>query len=251
MLSSALALLGFVGWREKETLVRWKDQIVNRISGVIQPPPEVAAEEPEKDTPPPTKPNVPPANPAPVTLPPPPEGVYFLSERVSVTTDAGVRSYAAATRVTKTGENLGLFVVSDGKTSFSVESGKLTRDMALVDELRRKAAEAAAKARDNRTLPPPVPAAPKGKGGTGASADPAKAERDATRRKLQADLAAVDRQIAAVQGQIYTANSQQSTSRRSGKISSASVGVAGMQNQLREYEQQRARINSAILALPR
>lgn len=65
-----------------------------------------------------------------------------------------MRSFAAATRVTKTGENLGKIVVTDGKTSFSVEAGKLTRDMALVEQIRRKAAEAAAKSPDSRTPPP-------------------------------------------------------------------------------------------------
>lgn len=153
-----LFLLGFICWREQEILLRWKDQVVNRITGLIEPPPEAPAEEPAEEpaveTPAPFKPPPPPPKPASATPPPPPEGVYFLSDRVSVATDSGVRSFAAATRVTKTGENLGKIVVTDGKTSFSVEAGKLTRDMALVEQIRRKAAEAAAKSPDSRTPPP-------------------------------------------------------------------------------------------------
>lgn len=157
-----LFLLGFICWRDKETLMRWKDQVASRISGLIEPPPEVPVEEPAQAPPVPpvpANPIIPPAKPTPPPLPPPPEGVYFLKERVSVTTDAGVRSHAAGTRVTKTGENLGLMVVTDGKTSFAVESGKLTRDMALVEAIRRKAPDAAAKAPGGR-IPPPQEAAP-------------------------------------------------------------------------------------------
>jgi len=162
-----LVLLGFICWRDKETLMQWKDQVASRISGLIEPPPEVPVEEPAEDLPVPANPIVPPPKPPSAVLPPPPEGVYFVRERVSVTTDAGVRSYAAGTPVTKTGENLGLFVVTDGKTSFTVESGKLTRDMALVQEIRRKASEAAAKAPGSRTPPPQKAAPSSGKSGSG------------------------------------------------------------------------------------
>lgn len=166
-----LALLGFIAWREKATLLEWKNETGARLEKLVFRDAESAGEEPaaapsDADYPPPGPGDSTAATPSfaakprpvPVKLPDPPEGVYYLRTRISVKTDGGVRGFAAGTKVSKTGENLGMIVVTNGSSSFSVESAKLTRDMNEVLEIQTKAAAGT----KGPETPPPAPA-PTGK----------------------------------------------------------------------------------------
>lgn len=163
LLLVCLGLLGFIVWREKAAISEWKEKTGTRLERFVFRDNLNAEDEPDTTPgdPPPAPgapaeaaPKRPPAPVNPVKLPEPPEGVFYLRERITVKLDGGVRGYAAGTRVTKTGENQGLVTVTDGINPFSVEADKLTRDMALVQEIHRRAADAAAKPPSNRTPSP-------------------------------------------------------------------------------------------------
>lgn len=247
-----LALLSFIAIREKDTLAQWKDKSVAALEKLVirEPEPEAdataASSESESPSPGPgdlaataALPAKPP--PAEINLPDPPEGIYYLRVRISAKTDTGVRGYPAGTKVTKTGENLGLFVVSVGNSSFSVESAKLTRDMKEVQAIQAKAAA-------EKKAPAPAPA-PSGKAAPTTSVGSEGA--DAQRRALQAQISSLDVQAAALRNQIDESNHKHMQARSYGKISSSSSSAVESQKRLDEIARDRATVVARLVALPK
>jgi hypothetical protein len=75
----------------------------------------------------------PPPPPTPVAKHLAPEGVYYLLQRVGVTTKAGVSSVSAGTIVTLVKDLGDKLRVTDGETEFEVERSKLTNDMDVAE----------------------------------------------------------------------------------------------------------------------
>lgn len=67
-----------------------------------------------------------------------PAGTYFLTQRVSFPTDAGVISYAEGTRVHAVAENGGKMHVRAEEHEFDVEKAKLTNDLDIAAAAARR-----------------------------------------------------------------------------------------------------------------
>ena len=61
----------------------------------------------------------------------PPEGIYFLTDRVGVPTQSGIRSVAKGTEVKLISKTGSTAVVDDGRGKFTVDLAKLTRDFEM------------------------------------------------------------------------------------------------------------------------
>jgi hypothetical protein len=64
-----------------------------------------------------------------------PEGTYFLLQRVSLKTEAGVIGFAPGTKVTMLDQGDSMSTVSDGKFQFTVASSQLTNDMNVAENV--------------------------------------------------------------------------------------------------------------------
>ena len=210
LLFLCLAVLALAGWRERETIVRWKDEAGKKLTKFVnarqakanpdaddpsngtQPPPtDDAATVPAASTPPPPVED----KPAVAELPPLPPDQYVMRERVSISLDAGIRAYAAGTQVTKTGEEPGVFTVTDGKNTFPVPQSKLTRDPVEVERIRHPKSDAANPAPNASTSPAksPHPGGPA----------PETVQR---RRELEAMIADVNRQLSKYEKSLRSAH---------------------------------------------
>ena len=140
---ACLVAIGYVGWREQETVLQWMGPYGDKVRSVISPSSVAAQADPA-----PASGSVDPAgggHPAKAapagakgpSLPdPPPPGVYYLKERIRITSGAGIRAHAAGQQVTVVTEENGVVTVSDGKDSFPVDLAKLTRDIPEVMRIR-------------------------------------------------------------------------------------------------------------------
>ncbi len=254
-----LLLLGFIGWRERENVERWKDDWTVTLRKFLSPHAAAEKETEQVETAavapantdnadhPPSPPSVvPPVEPPPPSLPPPPEGIYYLRERVSIAGDSGVRAYDALTQVTFVEDVSGAARVSDGKVSFQVPYGKLTRDLAEVETLRRIKDESTLLA---KATPPTGPQVA-GKAPAKTDAARQKEARAAQRRTLQAQIESTNRQIHQFQAAIGDANSKQLNSQGQGKISAATTNVGGYQAEIQRLERQRAGLSAQLAGIP-
>jgi hypothetical protein len=82
-----------------------------------------------------------------------PEGVYYVTQRVDITTDSGVIGVKAGTQVKLVRKDNTTMVVSDGKQEFPVQSQVLTNDLDVVGRIATEAAAAAATARAAASSP--------------------------------------------------------------------------------------------------
>jgi hypothetical protein len=74
-----------------------------------------------------------------------PEGVYFLLQRASLTTDSGVIGFAPGTKVTLLGQTDSVSSVTDGQYRFSVPSSQLTNDLDIAESVAKSDYAAQAK----------------------------------------------------------------------------------------------------------
>ena len=64
-----------------------------------------------------------------------PAGVYFLTQRVSITTESGVLGIVPGTKVTLVKDSGGTLTVTEGQHQFDVLSNQLTNDIGLASKL--------------------------------------------------------------------------------------------------------------------
>jgi len=64
-----------------------------------------------------------------------PKGIYFLLERVSVTTDSGIFSAPVGTKVIEISTTASGMRVTDGQHQFNITPAQVTNDMTLADQL--------------------------------------------------------------------------------------------------------------------
>ena len=62
-----------------------------------------------------------------------PKGVYFLLQRVSITTDSGIIGIDPGTKVTLVKDKITSLLVTDGQTQFEVTRDQVTNDMDAAD----------------------------------------------------------------------------------------------------------------------
>jgi hypothetical protein len=67
-----------------------------------------------------------------------PQGVYYLLQRVSITTDDGIVGVDAGTKVTLVKDTGASLQVTDGKTQFEVTPNQVTNDMDTAGALTKK-----------------------------------------------------------------------------------------------------------------
>jgi hypothetical protein len=163
-----------------------------------------------------------------------------MRERITISTDKGVRAYAAGTQVTKTGEDPGGFMVTDGKDSFVVPQSKLTRDLAEVDQIRRSMAAGQTPA-SNTAASTSKPPAAKGP------------SPDSIRRRAELDgmMADVNRQLLQYGKALRTAQFQKAQARTPDQIHNAGATVAELERTVQSLEQRRMSLASQLSILPR
>jgi hypothetical protein len=67
-----------------------------------------------------------------------PPGVFYLTQRISMTTDSGVKGYSPGTKVLLLKRSPSKLKVTDGSTDFEVALNQVTNDLDLAEELARK-----------------------------------------------------------------------------------------------------------------
>lgn len=262
-----LAIIGFIGWKERDPFIKWKDQVVGGTKKLASPHDGDLADDQGKEPttadngakePPSAKPAAPATvavqAPEPVRLPEPPEGVYYLTERFKLVTDLGIKVYRPGLEVKKLSETGSDVSVSDGKDTFTVPASKLTRDMALVLSIQKaehdSAAAATAAASPKTAQVIPVKAGPPPDPNAGAKAQ-LKAEMEYRRTMLQDQIASYDRQIAQYNQQINTAESRASGARSVGRMSAAGASVGYLQDEVKKVMAARQSAVNQLTALGR
>jgi hypothetical protein len=179
ILLTLLAVLA--GCSKQETIVR-------------ETPPEVAAPTPAplavvKATPPPA--------PVPTPEPPPkrlaPEGIFYVIQRISVTTDDGVRAIPVGTGAKLVRQSGLQLVLNDGKSEFTAARSQVTNDLDEAESYLRQSTQVASAAIPSRTVTAAPPSQPVVAAAPGASSQ---------RAELQARFDSLYQQERALRDQV-------------------------------------------------
>jgi hypothetical protein len=252
-----LIVIGLFCWKEQTKVLAWKDKAVAMVKNLVSPrvKEEGTPSEPE-NSPPSSGPSVEkktadapvPAQPkpGPDLLPTPPPGVYYLTERVKIVTAAGIAAYKAGLEVKEESDKGDSLLVTDGTSSFVVAKSKLTRDMAVVMDLRRSEASAtpvAAVAPTTTASKPQTSVAPVN---NRAAAQGKSAE---MRAQYQRQIDMIDQQIKALVAKMDAASVQVAHAQSRGRTTSAGASLDTWRAELSALQSKRTQLQQAMTSL--
>lgn len=247
-----LVLLGgFWGATNQSRLKSWWEDIEHRVERFLGheefATTDSTPQEPEHaPEPAPVVQELPPA-PPPTTPTPPPtfgEGIFYTRERISQTTDAGVKSIAALVKVTKVGEVEGKLLVDDGRNRVLTERSKLTNDPMELAALQQAA------------VPPLASKSKNVIGSTGSVSSrmdtAARAKNQTQIRVMQAQVTEIDRQIWGLKNEVSRLSAQSLDARARGRPSTYNDrAISDLNTRISTLQAQRASLMQSMAAIPR
>jgi len=266
LLLCAAFFLGYLAFKNQDSLSAWKDNMLAKVKGLVAPHEKVIENEQEPvpapvvaETPKPVEKKIE-ATPPPVEipehhLPPPPEGIYYLVKRVSMVTDSGVRGFQVGQEVKKEADDPKGVRVSVDQVAFVVPAADLTRDRDLVESLKRQQQAglvSAAPVAASRSLDTPSSSSsssppPPGPGLRPPLRNPAEAQ--VQRKQYQIQIEAIDRQINQLQGEISANRLQESRAHLYGRGSAMGAANARLEAQVQGLINTKASLQMQMAAI--
>jgi hypothetical protein len=226
-----------------------KNLVSPRVKEEVTPPepennPPSAGPSAEKKTA--DAPVTPQPKPAPDLLPTPPPGVYYLTERVKIVTAAGIAAYKAGLEVKEESDKGDSLLVTDGTSSFLVAKNKLTRDMAVVMDLRKSELSASPVA---AVAPTPVASKSQTPAPTVNNKTAAQAKSAEMRAQYQRQIDMIDQQIKALVAKMDAASVQVAHAQSRGRTTSAGASLDTWRAELSALQSKRTQLQQAMTSL--